>query len=147
MRTYKLSTDEGYGNNVYSNYIPKETIHQVNLDNQQLYHDIQTHKAGGFISKVIDNYIKRFEACNELSRKMKASENDKKKNSPPILINLPVYIKSVGGSDDEYKAALIHSSRLEFGPKEEMPVFDEILTNKFVNLNDFKRPKFVGCKE
>lgn len=60
LRDYRLSTDDGYGKDVYSSYIPKEVAQQIVTDNHQLYHDIQAHKATGFISKVIDNYIKRF---------------------------------------------------------------------------------------
>ena len=41
----------------------------------------------------------------------------------------------------------MQSSRLEFGPKEDLPMFDELLKNKFTNLSDFKRPKSIACKE
>lgn len=58
----------------------------------------------------MDNYSKRFETCNELSRKLKANDSDRKKNTPPILINLPLFIRSTGGGDDEYKASIIQSS-------------------------------------
>lgn len=80
---------------MYSHYLSKENFNQILADNNQLYHDIETHKAAGFLNKVIDTYTKRFESCNELSRKLKVSDQDKKKNMPPVLVNLPIYIKNV----------------------------------------------------
>lgn len=82
-----------------------------------MYHDIETHKAAGFLNKVIDTYTKRFESCNELSRKLKASDQDKKKNMPPILVNLPIYIKNVVQNEEDYKASIIYSTSKELGPK------------------------------
>lgn len=89
-----------------------------------MYSDIQVYKAGAYITKILDNYIKTFETCNELSRKLKVTEHYKKKNSPPVLFNLPLYIRSVGGSDDEYKSSIMMGNKHEFGPKEDMPIFD-----------------------
>ena len=90
-----------------------------------LYLDIQNFKAVGYVNKVIDHYVKRFETLNELFRKLKIPEKvaEKKKNMLPTLVNLPLYIKTVTSSVDEYKAAVVESSIISYGPKEELPVF------------------------
>ena len=141
LRNYTISSDPAYGMDLYSNYVAKDTLAHIQADNNQLYHDIETHRAAGFLNKVIDTYTKRFESCNELSRKLKGPDQDKKKNSPPVLVNLPIYLKNVAQSDEDYKAAIIFATSREFGPKQESPVFDELLKNKLTNLSDFKRPK------
>lgn len=46
-----------------------------------------------FATRVIDSYAKKFETFNEIFRKTKI--DNKKKNQPPILTSLPVYVKSV----------------------------------------------------
>lgn len=124
LRNYAISSSPAYGLDVYSHYISKEILVQIQGDNHQLYHDIETHKAAGYLNKVIDTYTKRFEACNELSRKLKVPDQDKKKNSPPVLVNLPIYIKNIVQNDEEYKASILYFTSKEFGPKEESPVFD-----------------------
>lgn len=48
---------------------------------------------GSFATRVIDSYTKKFEICNEIFRKNKPVE--KKKNSPPLLINYPLYLKYI----------------------------------------------------
>ena len=44
-----------------------------------------------FATRVFDAYVKKFETFNEIFRKTKI---EKKKNQPPILTSLPVYVKS-----------------------------------------------------
>ena len=85
----------------------------MKLENAQMYQEIEQYKMGAFANRVVDSYTKKFEVCNEGFRKTKG---DKKKNSPPNLTNLPIYIKNVA-NDDEYKTALIESAITEFGPK------------------------------
>lgn len=64
LRNYSISSDPTYGFDVYSNYISKDILAQIQADNHQLYHDIETHRAAGFLNKVVDTYTKRFESCN-----------------------------------------------------------------------------------
>lgn len=65
-----------------------------------------------FATRVVDIYAKKFETFNEIFRKNKA---EKKKNQPPLLTSLPVYIKSV--DEEEYKGALLQQAISEYGPK------------------------------
>lgn len=58
---------------------------------------------GAFANRVIDSYTKKFEICNENFRKAKY---EKKKNSPPLLTNLPLYLKSLN-LDDLFKTAIL----------------------------------------
>lgn len=67
---------------------------------------------GSYATRVVDSYTKKFEICNETFRK---SKPEKKKNSPPLLINLPSYLKFI--DEQEYKNALIHHCIQEYGPK------------------------------
>jgi hypothetical protein len=46
---------------------------------------------GSLATRVVDSYAKKFEVCNEAFRKNKI---ENKKNAPPLLINLPLYLKS-----------------------------------------------------
>lgn len=148
LRSYKLSTEAGYGEDVYSSFMAPDVRALITTENQVLYHDIQNFKAVGFVTKVIDHYVKRFEHLNELFRKLKIPEKlaEKKKNPIPTLVNLPLYIKTVSTSVDEYKAAVMESAVLGYGPKEELPAFDEVLKNKLTNLSDFKRPQYLMPK-
>ena len=83
-----------------------------------------------YVNRVVDVYVKKFESFNEIFRKSKV---EKKKNSPPLLTNLPLYAKSV--SDEEYKNLLIESAIQEYGPKEPSPVFEEQLKKKVSNFH------------
>jgi hypothetical protein len=55
-----------------------------------MYHEIEQYKMGSLAARVIDSYTKKFEICNETFRK---SKPDKKKNTPPFLINYPLFLK------------------------------------------------------
>jgi hypothetical protein len=120
LRSYKLSTEAGYGEDLYSTFMTPEIKSLITTENQVLYHDIHNFKAVGFVNKVIDHYVKRFESLNELFRKLKIPEKlaEKKKNMVPTLVNLPLYIKTVSTSAEEYKAAVIESAVISHGPKE-----------------------------
>jgi Holliday junction resolvasome RuvABC ATP-dependent DNA helicase subunit len=59
----------------------------------------------GYTTRVVDAYVKRFETFNEIHRKTKI---EKKKNQPPVLTSLPVYVKSL--DEDEYKNLLIEQA-------------------------------------
>lgn len=67
-----------------------------------MYYEIEQWKMGSFASRVIDSYTKKFEICNEAFRKNKP---EKKKNTPPLLINYPLYLKFI--DENLYKEALI----------------------------------------
>lgn len=74
------------------------------------------------MTKVMDHYVKRFESLNELYRKLKIPERmaEKKKNLVPTLINLPLYVRAVTNpNQEEYKAAVMESSVVSFGQKED----------------------------
>lgn len=113
LRNYEISSNDTYMTDFYSSLIPNEQRAKVKLENAQMYQEIEQYKMGAFANRVVDSYTKKFEVCNEGFRKTKG---DKKKNSPPNLTNLPIYIKNVA-NDDEYKTALIESAITEFGPK------------------------------
>lgn len=68
---------------------------------------------GGLANRVVDSYGKKFETCNESFRKAKY---EKKKNTPPLLINLPLYFKALG-LDESYKNSLMANAIEEYGPK------------------------------
>lgn len=91
--TYFLSNEEQYLNNHYATYLKPEQKNAVVSDNNHLYFEIQQHKMNQFATRVIDSYAKKFETFNEIFRKTKI--DNKKKNQPPILTSLPVYVKSV----------------------------------------------------
>lgn len=92
---------------------------------------------GGYANRVCESYSKKFESCNESFRK---SKWEKKKNNPPLLTNLPLYLKSLA-LDVSYKSSLTFNAIQEYGPKEENHAFYELLKNKMSNFNDFKKPK------
>jgi len=150
LRSYKLSSEAGYCEDIYSSFINPDVRAMIQAENIALQQEIVNYKVGGFVSKVMDHYVKRFESLNELFRKLKIPERiaEKKKSNLPSLINLPLYVRSVTNpSQEEYKAAIMQSSVLSFGPKEDTLHFEEILTKKLTNLNDFKRPKHLLCKQ
>lgn len=121
----------------YSKLVPEELIKKTKMQNEQMYYEIQQFKMGAFANRVVDSYTRNFEICNETFRKTKVQ---KKKTVPPLLTNLPVFIKYLG-QDEKYKTALIENAINEYGPKEFNPVFQEILKKKLNNFNDFKKPK------
>ena len=47
---------------------------------------------GSYATRVIDSYTKKFESWNEIYRKNKP---EKKKNTPPLLISYPLYMRSI----------------------------------------------------
>lgn len=96
---------------------------------------------GSFANRVIDNYTKKFETCNEVHRKNKVEK--KKNNTPPLLTNFPIYLKDCI-NDEAYRNCLIENSIHEYGPKEYNPVFDDLVRKKVANFNDFKKPKDFG---
>jgi ASC-1-like (ASCH) protein len=57
-----------------------------------MYYDIEQFKMNSFATRVVDVYVKKFETFNEIYRKTKI---EKKKNTPPVLTSLPVYVKSI----------------------------------------------------
>lgn len=61
---------------------------------------------GAFANRVIDSYTKKFQVCNEAFRKAKYQ---KKKNSPPLLTNLPLYFK-YQNFDESYKSSILASA-------------------------------------
>lgn len=66
----------------------------------------------------------------------------------PTLINLPLYVRTVTNpSMEEYKAAVMDSSIVSFGPKEDTFAFEEFLKKKLTNLSDFKRPQHLQCRK
>lgn len=70
-RTYKLSSEKGYGEDIYSTFVPTDVRQLIQSENLILYQDIINFKCMGFVTKVMDNYVKRFENMNELFRKLK----------------------------------------------------------------------------
>ena len=93
---------------------------------------------GALANRVVDNYTKKFETCNEVHRKTKS---EKKKNStPPLLTNLPIYLKD-NVTEDLYRNCLIENCINEYGPKEYSVVFEDLVKKKIGVFNDFKKPK------
>lgn len=119
LRNHELSTSDKYLTDYYSGMIPPELKAKVSRENLQLYTEIQEYKMGGFANRVCDSYSKKFESCNEAFRK---SKWEKKKNSPPLLTNLPLYLKSLN-LDTSYKSSLTWNAIQEYGPKEDNPTF------------------------
>lgn len=122
LRSYKLSSEQGYCQDIYSSFISTEVRSMIQADNIALQHEIVNFKVGGCVTKVMDHYIKRFESLNELFRKLKIPERlaEKKKNAVPSLINLPLYIKTVTNpNQEEYKASVMESSIISFAPKDD----------------------------
>jgi hypothetical protein len=72
---------------------------------------------GGYANRVVDSYVKKFETCNEIFRKIKEEKIEKKGKIPPLLINLPIYFKSQN-QDELYKSSLLYDSIKDYGPKE-----------------------------
>jgi hypothetical protein len=64
IRSYKLSSETGYGEDLYSSFINNHTKAMIHADNIALYQDVINFKAGGYVTKVMDNYVKRFESLN-----------------------------------------------------------------------------------
>jgi hypothetical protein len=60
LRSYKLSNEAGYGEDLYSSFINGDTKAMVHADNIALYQEVINFKAGGYVTKVMDNYVKRF---------------------------------------------------------------------------------------
>lgn len=83
-----------------------------------MYYDIEQYKMNSFATRVVDVYAKKFETFNEIYRKTKV---EKKKNTPPLLTSLPLFVKST--DEDEYKCLIIEQSIHEYGPKEHSIVF------------------------
>lgn len=122
LRSYKLSGEPGFGEDIYSSFITPEVRALIQADNVALQHEIVNFKVGGCVNKVMDHYIKRFESMNELFRKLKIPEKlaEKKKNATPVLINLPLYVKTVTNpNQEEYKAAVMNSAIISFGAKDD----------------------------
>lgn len=134
--THSLCKDDDYLKDLYGEYLSKAQKAAIQQDNQQMYYDIEQFKMQSFVNRVLEVYGKKFESFNEVFRKAK---HEKKKNQPPLLTNLPLYVKSQ--SDEEYKSLLIEHVIGEYGPKEPSPVFEEQLKKKLGNFNDFKKPK------
>lgn len=137
---YNLSSEDGYMGDLYSYFLSEDQKKSINNDNHQLYYTIEQHKMNSFATRVIDVYAKKFETFNEIFRKNKPQ---KKKNTPPVLVSLPIYVKSL--DDEEYKSLLIEQAINQYGPKELSPVFEEQLKKKLGNFNDFKKPKKFSC--
>ena len=127
---------------LYSSFLKPDQRNAVMNDNNHMYYDIEQHKMNSFATRVIDVYVKKFETFNEIYRKTKS---EKKKNTPPMLASLPVYIKDL--NEEEYKNTLLHQAILEYGPKEPNIVFDDLLKKKLGNFNEFKRPKKFQADE
>jgi hypothetical protein len=62
-----------------------------------------------YANRVVDSYVKKFETCNEIFRKIKDIKIEKKGKTPPFLINLPLYFKNEN-QDELYKTSLIYSA-------------------------------------
>lgn len=76
----------------FSTFMSPEVKNQVRADNQQMYYDIENYKMGAFVTRVMDSYSRKFQTCNEISRKNMPDK--KKKNAPPVLVNFPVFARN-----------------------------------------------------
>ncbi len=131
IRNHYLSHEEGYLNSLTGSYLNKDCLELVRKDNYSLLNDIEQYKMGHLANKVLDAYTKNFEQCNEVFRK---SQQDKKsKHIPPVIINLPTFVKNL--SEEDYKAVLMEYEIKQHGPKEDNPLFRELLHKKMGNLN------------
>ena len=111
---------------------------KLKQENAHLYLEIEQYKMGAFANRVVDSYTRKFEACNEVHRKTKVDK--KKNNTPPLLTNLPIFIKDTV-TEEVYRNCLIENAIQEYGPKDYNPVFEDLLKKKVGNFNDFKKPK------
>lgn len=137
---YRTSTEPDYLADAYSLLLSPDQRALMAAENQQMHLEIEQYKMNAFATRAVDAYAKRFEAFNEVHRKTKV---EKKKNSPPVLTSLPVYVKSL--DEEEYKNLLLEQAVAEYGPKDPSAVFDDLLKKKLASFHDFKRPKKVYC--
>lgn len=68
---YKMSSEEGYMQDLYSSFLKQELRNTVVTDNNHMYYDIEQHKMNSFATRVVDVYAKKFETFNEIYRKTK----------------------------------------------------------------------------
>lgn len=61
---YKMSNEEGYMQDLYSNFLKQELRNTVVTDNNHMYYDIEQHKMNSFATRVVDVYAKKFETFN-----------------------------------------------------------------------------------
>lgn len=90
VKNHCMSTDETYMKDYYSSFLNPKMKEKIVAENHQMYYEIEQYKMSSFATRVVDSYTKKFEICNETFRKNKP---EKKKNCPPLLINLPLYLK------------------------------------------------------
>ena len=53
LRNFKISSEEGYMQDLYSSYLSDEMKKHIQNDNSQLYYDIENYKMSGYVTRVI----------------------------------------------------------------------------------------------
>ncbi|CAD8083486.1 unnamed protein product [Paramecium primaurelia] len=161
MRTYRISSENQYLNDIYGSYLNQKQKEQLVKENKLFLNEINQQISLRVIDQLIECYSIRFEFINEQYRIISSSVQSET-FKPLITLNFPIFIKSkmaILGQDNYeniLKWVIIDSALREVNPDKSgyfglqiNKNFENYLIDKFKDkFNEFKRPsRFLSLKE
>ncbi|CAD8166466.1 unnamed protein product [Paramecium pentaurelia] len=161
MRTYRISSENQYLNDIYGSYLNQKQKEQLVKENKLFLNEINQQISLRVIDKLIEPYSIRFEFINEQYRIISNSVQSQT-FKPLITLNFPIFIKSkmaIFGQDNYeniLKWVIIDSALREVNPDKSgyfgvqiNKNFENQIIDKFKDkFTEFKRPsRFLSQKE